>query len=75
MNTASLIDVAKVIVERIDDPDAEYLFNQGLFFFKSFISLNFIFHFLEVAEEYMKNRNEFNRKALEMTKQHALPRN
>ncbi|CAF3604034.1 unnamed protein product [Rotaria sp. Silwood1] len=29
----------------------------------------------EVVEEYAKNRSEFNRKALEMVKKHALPRN
>ncbi|CAF1113407.1 unnamed protein product [Rotaria sp. Silwood1] len=29
----------------------------------------------EVVQEYAKNRSEFNRKALEMVKKHALPRN
>jgi hypothetical protein len=75
LNTGSLVDVVKTVLERIDNPDVDYLINPGSFHFSQlFLSKNKIF-FLEVAEEYAKNRTEFNRKALEIVTKHSLPRN
>lgn len=33
-----------------------------------------VFPFLDIANEYTSNKNEFDKKALAMTKKHGLPR-
>jgi len=35
----------------------------------------YIFFSIDIGKEYMENRTEFNRKALEMIKKYGLPRN
>ncbi len=43
------------------------------YFFCVFILFIFFVFFSELGREYMENRAEFNRKALEYVKKHALP--
>jgi hypothetical protein len=70
----SLVDVVKAVTDRIDNPDIDYSFSVGSLLF--FVSLYYLFSlfFSELGREYMENRAEFNRKALEFVKKHALPR-
>ena len=37
-------------------------------------SLSHYSRFVDIGKEYMQNREEFNRKALETVKKHSLPR-
>jgi len=70
----TLVDVIKAVIQHIDKPDIDYSLSLRsfiYFYLYRIYSLNF---FLELGREYMENRPEFNRKALEYVKKHALPR-
>jgi hypothetical protein len=69
----SLVDVVKAVIEHIDNPDIDYSLSLRLFRFW-FVYYVFSSFFLELGREYMENRSEFNRKALDFVKKYALPR-
>lgn len=72
-NGTTLVEVVQAIVEHIDNPDIDYSINHGQFFlFEKLFLLKFC---IDIGKEYMENRTEFNRKALEMIKKYGLPRN
>lgn len=73
--STTLVEVVKAIINHIDEPDPDYAVNFG----KEPTKENFLFDysvlfFLDIGKEYTQNRTEFNRKALEMTRKHILPR-
>ena len=72
----TLVEIVKAVTEHIDNPDADYAVTLGKFLFLNISSGYFCFLlFIEIGKEYMENRMEFNRKALEMAKKYGLPRN
>ena len=70
----SLVDVVKIVVDRIDKPDLDYTSDFGQLSLHSLSSFCREFDHLDIGKEYKDNRNEFNRKASELIRQHGLPR-
>ena len=72
--TTSLIDIVLAIIDLIDNPQADHFLDAGNGLFDIFRKRNCFSFFKEIGAEYLSNRAEFNRKALEMVKKHGLPR-
>ncbi len=67
-----MVDIVKVVVKYLNEPDADYAVNFGKHFFIS------IFHIalsrcVDIGKEYIEKRAEFNRKALEAVKNDCAP--
>lgn len=73
-NKISLIDVIKAVIKHIDEPDIDYSLSPRSFIYFYSYKIYSLYFFLELGREYMENRPEFHRKALEFVKKHALPR-
>ena len=68
-----MVDVVRAVTEHVDKPDIDYSLSVGSLLCLSLYYL-FFFVFLELGREYIDNRPEFNRKALQFVKDYALPR-
>ncbi len=70
----TLVEIVKAVTEHIDNPDADYAVTLGKFLFLNIFAAYFCFFSKEIGKEYMENRMEFNRRAVEMAKKYGLPR-
>ncbi len=65
------MEVIKAIVKHIDEPDPLYSINFGIdFSFASILFINFS-RLIEIGNEYLHNKAEFDRKALAMVKKNS----
>ncbi len=68
----TLVDIVKIVVKYINEPDPDYSINMGKQFLISIFYITFLCR-IEIGKQYIENREEYNRKALEMAQKNYSP--